>query len=252
MTMSTTVEKISQKQALKFSVFGRGASSYRGMRYIWLLLVSLLFSAPTIVQAQRSGGVVGTPASSGNGSHMGWSGNGSRAGHPNGLSRGQHGVFHRDNGFRRGNGAAFLPGYYYPYDGYDDYWDLPGWTDELYSPDQEQEQEESYQSPAPASPQPRAAAVYQQPAASPKLVEVPQEAAPAKASLPAVFVLTNGEKIESSRYVLSAESLKVDVNRSQRTIPLNQINIPATVAENHQRGIELTIPRNNNSLFLSF
>ena len=69
---------------------------------------------------------------------------------------------------------------------------------------------------------------------------------------PALFVLTNGEKLESRRYVLSANSLQVDINRKQRTIPISELNVDATIAANQQRGIDLSFPQDRNSLFLGF
>ena len=92
------------------------------------------------------------------------------------------------------------------------------------------------------------------PGPSPKLVEVPQDGpvSAAKNLPPALFVLSNGERIETDRYMLSAKSLSVDVGRQQRTIPLNDVNIEATVAANHQRGLDINIPRDSNSIVLGF
>jgi hypothetical protein len=91
------------------------------------------------------------------------------------------------------------------------------------------------------------------PPASPKLVDVPQESgAAATASPPALCVLSNGETIESGRYLLSATSLSIGVGRQQRTIPLSDVNLEATLAANHQRGLDLVIPGDSSSITLGF
>ena len=92
------------------------------------------------------------------------------------------------------------------------------------------------------------------PAPSPKLVEVPLDgpATPAKPQPPALFVLQNGQQIETDRYVLSDRSVTVDVGRQQRTIPLSDINVNETTAANRQRGVDIAFPRDSNSLFMSF
>ena len=88
----------------------------------------------------------------------------------------------------------------------------------------------------------------------PKLIEVPQtkEGAVAKRLPPTLFVLTNGERLESHHYLLTAESLQIEVGRHQRTIPVSGLDLDATVAANHERGIEIAVPRDNNSVFIGF
>ena len=91
------------------------------------------------------------------------------------------------------------------------------------------------------------------PPQSPKLVEIPvPKDAVAKPNSPAVFVLNNGEQLESRRYVLSVDSLRVEVGRNQRIIPIGALNVDATIAANQGRGIELTFPQDRTSLFLGF
>jgi hypothetical protein len=65
---------------------------------------------------------------------------------------------------------------------------------------------------------------------------------PATPPPPAVFILTSGEKLESSNYLLSATSLRVQQGDRQRTIPLSALNLDATIAANHARGIDLKVP----------
>jgi len=90
---------------------------------------------------------------------------------------------------------------------------------------------------------------------SPKLWEAKPTAAdqkPAKPTPPAVFILANGERFESSSYVLTADSLNVQQGTTQRSIPVAQLNLPATVAANHERGINLQVPKNSTQIMLSF
>lgn len=90
---------------------------------------------------------------------------------------------------------------------------------------------------------------------SPKVWEAktPQGSqSPAKPVPPAVFILANGERFETSNYLLTADSLKVQQGGIERTIPIGQVNVPATVAANHQRGIELRVPTNSSQITISF
>jgi len=75
---------------------------------------------------------------------------------------------------------------------------------------------------------------------------------PAKPTPPAVFILSSGERLESSKYVLTADSLKVGEDDKQRTIPITQLNVNATLAANHERGIDLKIPTSRTQMMLSF
>lgn len=87
-----------------------------------------------------------------------------------------------------------------------------------------------------------------------EFIEVPgaQNATATKVLPPTVFVLANGERLESSRFVLTASVLSVRIGREQRTIPLQNLNIDATVATNHERGIDLQVPDDRNEISLSF
>jgi hypothetical protein len=162
-----------------------------------------------------------------------------------------------NSGFRhRGGypGYGYGYGYYWPiYGGYGDYWDA-GWDSNM-GPDNQPYPQQSSNMAAPVvilqSSAPQAPYV---PPASPKLVEVPQDgpATAARNLPPALFVLSNGERIETDRYMLSAKSLSVDVGRQTRTIPLTDVNLDATIAANHQRGLDLTIPRDSSSIVLGF
>jgi hypothetical protein len=148
---------------------------------------------------------------------------------------------------RRQNGIYPYYGYGYPYWGVDSYWDMPDYSE---------------QAPPPSSPQTPYVIVMQSPQAqapsappqSPKLVEIPQEkdAQDNTAPVSAVFILSNGDRLESLRYFLTVNSLSVQQGRMERTIPLSAVNVDATIAANRARGIDLNIPRDRTQISLGF
>lgn len=69
---------------------------------------------------------------------------------------------------------------------------------------------------------------------------------------PAVFILSNGEQLETSNYLLTVDSLRVGQGGMQRTIPLSKVNLDATLAANHRRGIDLMVPTNKYQIMLGF
>jgi len=79
-----------------------------------------------------------------------------------------------------------------------------------------------------------------------------KDEAPAKPVPPAVFVLSSGERIEASDYVLTMHWLSVTQNEQQRSIPMSDVNVNATLAANHERGLDLKIPENKGQMTLSF
>ncbi len=93
------------------------------------------------------------------------------------------------------------------------------------------------------------------PPASPQLIDVPRGMVVSKAvpSTPAtIFILVNGERLESRRYVLTANQLEATINGQQRTVPTSSIDSKATIAANQERGIELLIPGNRSAISISF
>jgi hypothetical protein len=94
------------------------------------------------------------------------------------------------------------------------------------------------------------------PPGEPKVIEVPASAnrMTVKLSPPAVFifVLRNGDRLEAQRFLLGANTLSISVNREQRSIPLDTLDIDATLAANRERGIDLRIPTDTNEISLSF
>ena len=78
------------------------------------------------------------------------------------------------------------------------------------------------------------------------------QATPTAPTPPAVFVLSNGDRLESSNYILTVDSLRVQQGDTQRTIPLSSLNADATLAANRARGIDLKIPTSKSQIMLGF
>jgi hypothetical protein len=78
------------------------------------------------------------------------------------------------------------------------------------------------------------------------------DSATPKVQLPAMFVLTSGERLEGRRYLLTHDTLYLTVDHHERTIPLAMLDINATTAANHERGIEMRIPAGRSEISLSF
>jgi hypothetical protein len=94
----------------------------------------------------------------------------------------------------------------------------------------------------------------ERPPAKAQVIEIPVVAnsTTAKPLMPTIFILTSGERLETRRFLLTATSLSVSVDRHQRTIPLGMIDLDATIAVNRERGMSLQIPADRNEILLSF
>jgi hypothetical protein len=92
------------------------------------------------------------------------------------------------------------------------------------------------------------------PPAKPQVIEVPGAAnsTAAKTLPPTIFILANGERLEVRRFMLTASYLFVSIDRKERTIPLDMLDLNATLAANHERGVDLRIPDDRNEISLSF
>lgn len=230
------------------------------MRRSLLAIVMCMIFGAAVLEAQRGGGGHG-------GAHAG-SGRvaaTSRSVGGTGLNPGPGGLGFQGRGFGRraygdrGYGNVYGYGGFYPgyYGGYGLDWDLPYWDYVNFpptngAPGPENEAQGYGYNPAPQVAASRGPAPAT-PVQSPKLIEVPlPNDVVLKPQPPAMFVLTNGEKLESRRYVLSADSLQIDINRKRRTIPISELNIDATIAVNQQRGIDVSIPQDRSSLFVGF
>jgi hypothetical protein len=58
--------------------------------------------------------------------------------------------------------------------------------------------------------------------------------------------------VETRRFLLTASVLSFSVDRQQRVVPIDMLDIDATVSANHERGIDLRIPVYRNEISLSF
>jgi hypothetical protein len=83
--------------------------------------------------------------------------------------------------------------------------------------------------------------------------EVPgKKQPPAQPTPPAVFVLSSGDRVETSRYLVTVNSVRVEQNGMQRTIPLSELNVDATVAANKSRGLNIKFPTDKSQIMLGF
>ena len=89
---------------------------------------------------------------------------------------------------------------------------------------------------------------------TPKLLEIPkgQSAPPPKSLPPTMFVLSNGERLETHHYTIIAGSLHITLEGNERTIPLDALDLKATLAANHERGIDLKLPTRPGEISLGF
>ena len=83
--------------------------------------------------------------------------------------------------------------------------------------------------------------------------EVPgKKQAPAPPPPPAVFILANGDHVETARYLVTVNSVRVEQNGMQRTIPLSDLNMKETIAANHARGLDIKFPTDRTQIMLGF
>lgn len=67
-----------------------------------------------------------------------------------------------------------------------------------------------------------------------------------------IFVFANGERLEADHYTLDATLLHVVVGGQQRTIALSALDMKTTIAVNHQRGVDLKVPKSRSEVFVTF
>lgn len=205
-----------------------------------LLVVALLLAATA--QAQRGGAMRGggarTVVARGAGGH-----GGARSGFPgNSGARNLRGDHLRNNFGNHDSGNNSLL--------------YPLWYDEPYEGDEAGPPEESGPPLMPPmmtqGGNPRLAA--RRIPAGPKITELPgaTEAAASAPLPPAMFILTNGERIESRQYLVTYDQVQLTVDRQPRTIPFSMLDVNATLAADRQRGIDLRIPSGQNEISLGF
>lgn len=190
-------------------------------------------------QAQRAGGVAHVHAAA-PAAHPAGGVQGAR--NPSRVPRGTH-SYHNNIGNRFGRNG-YGAGYPYFIGGYEPFWgdeaEEQGPPPEGNEPPAEMARHER---PMPERPIP-SAQVIEIPAAArmPEIKPIP----------PTVFVLTNGERLEAQKFLLTASSLSVTVQRQQRTIPMQLLDYDATLAANRDRGIDLRIPNDRNEVSVRF
>jgi len=107
-------------------------------------------------------------------------------------------------------------------------------------------------------PDERASREPEPPAPKPLVIEVPAEipgvanSKDIKVLPPTIFILEDGERVETRRFLLTASVLSFSVDHQQRVVPFDMLDIDATVSANHERGIDLRIPVDRNEISLSF
>jgi hypothetical protein len=160
---------------------------------------------------------------------------------PGGISGPRFGNhFHHGNRF----GGSFI----YPYGFYD------GFYDDGYSRVVEQ--------PAPVvvvrdDQPPAPAPVPQLPPADPKLIDVPQNLvrAGSAANVPAtaIFVFADGRRLEAQNYTVTDKLITIkEAHHAAVQFPLDQLNVDATLSENHARGLDLQLPEGRSEILISF
>jgi len=89
-----------------------------------------------------------------------------------------------------------------------------------------------------------------------KIWEAPEapgkKQAPTPPPPPAVFVLANGDQVETARYLVTVNSVRIEQNGMQRTIPLSGLNMKETIAANHARGLDIKFPTDRTQIMLGF
>ena len=76
------------------------------------------------------------------------------------------------------------------------------------------------------------------------MIEEPpsQSTLPPTPSPKTILVFANGERLEVDHYTIHAGMLRLAVGGQQRTVALSTLDIKTTIAVNHDRGIDLRFP----------
>lgn len=93
--------------------------------------------------------------------------------------------------------------------------------------------------------------------ASPGYVELPQAAAPAAPLPPAVIVYRDGHTEEVAKYMIQGTDLYTSSDYYStgawtRKIPLSQLDIPASLRLNKERGTKFNLPSSPNEVVIRF
>ena len=87
-----------------------------------------------------------------------------------------------------------------------------------------------------------------------KVIDIPpdKDSHPGQPLPKAVFVLTNGERVETDRYTMDTKYIHVALEDGERIIATSAVDVQATESANHARGIDLKIPTSKSEVFVSF
>jgi len=234
-------------------------------RWLSIATISLIVLALP-VWAQRRGGGGGGHFASGGGSAMHSSGMRSSGIHSSGIrSAGSFrgGSFGRGSGIRirTGNryynrrgfyGRGVYPYWGYPYYGYGGYypWGYYGWDDDSLAYNTDNEDQDSYAGASYPAPYPENNSGLQRDvqALSGKIdrlqADVEARNRPKTDLEPATALVFRDQHIEEVRnYAIAGGTLWVLNDKAAKKIPLAQLDLPATVKMNDDRGVDFQLPR---------
>jgi thioredoxin-related protein len=88
----------------------------------------------------------------------------------------------------------------------------------------------------------------------PKLIEIPGggPTSTPQPKAPAVFLFTNGDRIEAEDYMVTKDDLFITTNGQKHSYPVRSLDKPGTRAANIERGIVVTFPTTISEFNLNF
>ncbi len=91
-------------------------------------------------------------------------------------------------------------------------------------------------------------------ATGPTLIEIPGGGpmSTPRPKAPAIFLFTNGEKIESEDYMLTKDYLFITTGGQKKRYPVSALDQLATKTANVERGIVITFPKSSGEINLNF
>lgn len=89
---------------------------------------------------------------------------------------------------------------------------------------------------------------------SPKLIQVPQDETTyaQHPRVAAVFVFTNGHRIESDDYLITKDALFINKDGQKTRYQINSLDRAATKAANEGRGVDVLFPKSKSEFNLDF
>jgi hypothetical protein len=92
--------------------------------------------------------------------------------------------------------------------------------------------------------------------AEPRMIEISQSRTVFSSGTqtpPAIFVLSDGGRLESQNYTITDTVLTIkEPRRPAIQVPLNQVDINSTLTENRQRGLNLHFPESRGEILIGF